>query len=76
MSQRITDITQATEAQTQQSQSVTQTVQEVAAIAHQTSQDVATMSASFQGLLAMAQNLQSKGEQFKVGTETNSGLPL
>ncbi|MGG6268724.1 GAF domain-containing protein [Leptolyngbya sp. AN03gr2] len=76
MSQRITDITQVTEAQTQQSQSVTQTVQEVAAIAHQTSQDVGTMSASFQSLLAMAQDLQSKGEQFKVGNETNSGLPL
>lgn len=66
ISQRVTGITQATEAQTQQSQSVTQTVQQVAAIADQTSHDVATISASFQNLLAMAQDLQSKSEEFKV----------
>lgn len=66
ISQRITGITQATQAQTQQSQSVTQTVQQVAAIANQTSHNAATISASFQDLLAMAQDLQSKSEQFKV----------
>lgn len=59
-------ITQTTQAQTQQSQSVTQTMQQVAAIASQTSHDAATISESFQNLLAMAQDLQSKGKQFKV----------
>lgn len=66
ISQLATGITQATQAQTQQSKSVTQTMQQVAAIASQTSQNAATISASFQELLDMAQDLQSKSEQFKV----------
>ncbi|WP_206603141.1 GAF domain-containing protein [Leptolyngbya ohadii] len=66
ISQLVAGITQATQAQAQQSQSVTQTMQDVAAIANRTSQDAGTISASFQDLLAMAQDLQSKSEQFKA----------
>ncbi|KAM3102369.1 GAF domain-containing protein [Phormidesmis sp. 146-12] len=66
ISQLVTGITQATHAQTQECQSVTQTMTKVAAIAHQTSEDSATISASFKELLATAQDLQSKSGQFKV----------
>ncbi|KAM3103463.1 GAF domain-containing protein [Phormidesmis sp. 146-12] len=66
ISQLVTGITQATQAQTQQCQSVTQTMSKVAAIAHKTSEDSVTISASFKHLLATAQDLQSKSEQFKV----------
>jgi methyl-accepting chemotaxis protein PixJ len=66
ISQLVSGITQATQGQTLQCQSVTDTMQHVATIATQTSQDAATISESFQGLLATAQDLQSKSEQFKV----------
>jgi len=67
ISQLVAGITQATQEQTQQCQSVTQTMTEVATIANKTSSDSVEISTSFQYLLAMAQNLQSKSEQFKVG---------
>ncbi len=66
ISHLVTGITQATQAQNHECQSVTQTMTKVAAIATQTSVDSATISASFQDLLATAQDLQSKSEQFKV----------
>ncbi|NEP00615.1 MAG: GAF domain-containing protein [Symploca sp. SIO2E9] len=59
-------ITKATQVQNQECQSVTQTMNEVAAIANQTSEDSIEMSNSFKELLAMAQNLQTSADQFKV----------
>ncbi|MGJ5673103.1 MAG: GAF domain-containing protein [Nostochopsis sp.] len=66
ISQRVTGITQTTQQQTQQYQLVTQIMTKVAAIANKTSKDSVTISASFKELLATAQDLQSKSEQFKV----------
>lgn len=66
ISQLVAGITQATQEQAQQCQSVTQTVTEVATIANKTSEDSIAISESFQQLLTMAQNLQSKSEKFKV----------
>ncbi|NJR49012.1 MAG: GAF domain-containing protein [Leptolyngbyaceae cyanobacterium CSU_1_3] len=66
ISHLVTGITQATHAQTQECQSVTQTMTKVATIAHKTSKDSSTISASFKALLATAQDLQSKSDQFKV----------
>ncbi|MBD3884488.1 GAF domain-containing protein [Phormidium tenue FACHB-886] len=74
ISQLVVSITQTTEEQTQQFQSVTQTITDVAEIASKTSEDSMSMSASFKELLAMAQTLQVKSDQFKVDTET-SHLP-
>jgi methyl-accepting chemotaxis protein PixJ len=59
-------ITQATQVQTQQFQSVTQTMTEVAVIANKTSEESIEISTSFKELLAMAQNLQTSADQFKV----------
>jgi methyl-accepting chemotaxis protein PixJ len=59
-------ITQATQLQTGQFQSVTQTMTEVAAIANKTSEDSLLISTSFKELLFMAQNLQTNADQFKV----------
>ncbi|NEO30475.1 MAG: GAF domain-containing protein [Symploca sp. SIO3C6] len=59
-------ITKATQVQNQECQSVTQTMNEVAAIANQTSEDSIEMSNSFKELLTMAQNLQTSADQFKV----------
>ena len=59
-------ITQATQVQTDQFESVTQTMSEVAAIANKTSEDSTEISTSFKELLAMAQNLQVSADQFKV----------
>jgi methyl-accepting chemotaxis protein PixJ len=59
-------ITQSTQAQTQQSESVIQTMQDVVAIAHKTSTDSTQISASFQELLATAQELQESVGKFKV----------
>lgn len=66
ISQLVSSITQATQAQTEQCRSVTHTMTEVATIANKTSQDATAISGAFQELLATAQDLQSKGEQFKV----------
>ncbi|NEQ29162.1 MAG: chemotaxis protein, partial [Microcoleus sp. SIO2G3] len=66
ISQLVAGITQATQQQTQQCQSVTQTMTDVAAIANKTSGDSIEISTSFRHLLAMAQNLRSKSERFKV----------
>jgi methyl-accepting chemotaxis protein PixJ len=66
ISQLVEGITQATQVQTQQFESVTQTMSEVAAIANKTSEDSIEITSSFKELLAMAQNLQSSADQFKV----------
>jgi methyl-accepting chemotaxis protein PixJ len=66
ISQFVEVITQGTQVQTQQFQSVAQTVNEVAAIANKTSEDSLEISTSFKELLAMAQNLQTSADQFKV----------
>ncbi len=66
ISQLVSSITQATQVQTEQCQSVTHTMSQVAAIANKTSHDAAAISGAFKELLATAQDLQSKGEQFKV----------
>ena len=67
ISKLVEGITGATQVQTQQSQSVTQTMTEVATIANTTSVDSIQLSASFQELLKMAQDLQASVGQFKVG---------
>ncbi len=59
-------ITQATQLQTQQSQSVTETMTNVAAIANKTSADSLNISASFKELLGMAEDLQASVGRFKV----------
>lgn len=59
-------ITQTTQVQNQQSQSITETMTDVAIIANKTSADSIKLSASFKGLLAMAQDLQHSASQFKV----------
>jgi methyl-accepting chemotaxis protein PixJ len=66
ISQLVEGITQATQLQTQQFESVTQTMTEVATIANQTKEDSIEISTSFQELLTMAQNLQASVDQFKV----------
>jgi methyl-accepting chemotaxis protein PixJ len=66
ISQLVIGIIQSTQEQTQECQSLTQIMTEVAAIAHTTSQDSVTMSASFSDLLNMAQTLQARSDQFKV----------
>jgi methyl-accepting chemotaxis protein PixJ len=62
----VQSITSAANAQTQQAQSVTQVMEQVAEIANETSTDSLKISASFQELQQMAQNLQSGVAQFKV----------
>jgi methyl-accepting chemotaxis protein PixJ len=59
-------ITHATQVQTEQAQSVTQRMQEIAAIADQTSKDSIQISASFKDALTTAQDLQSSAGRFKV----------
>ena len=66
ISQLAEGITKATQNQTGQSQSVTQSVTDVANIASKTSEDAFQLSAAFNELLIMAQNLQSSVEKFKV----------
>ena len=66
INQLVASITQSTQEQTQQFRSVTQTINEVAAIANRTSEESVTLTASFQELLATARLLQSKSGQFKV----------
>ncbi|MBZ8183269.1 GAF domain-containing protein [Oscillatoria salina] len=60
------EITSVTQAQTQQSKSVTKTIEEVAAIARSTSTNSVEMSASFQALVATAEELQASVGKFKV----------
>lgn len=59
-------ITKTTQVQNQECESVAQTMNQVAAIANQTSEDSIEMSHSFKELLTMAQNLQTSADQFKV----------
>lgn len=66
ISQLVQGITQATQVQTRQSQLVTQAMSDVAAIANKNSTDSTHISASFQELLATAQQLQASVGQFKV----------
>jgi len=66
ISELVTGITHTTQEQTQQCHSLSQTMTKVAAIANKTSKDSVTISASFKELLATAQDLQAKSEQFKV----------
>ena len=78
--QSLSDIVQVTEqigtlvegisaaalSQAQQSQSVTQTMTDVAEVANRTSDDSVALTASFQELLAIADELQASVDQFKV----------
>jgi methyl-accepting chemotaxis protein PixJ len=66
ISQVVSDITQAMQQQTQQCQSMTQTMNDVAAIATKTSDDSHSISLSFKELLTLAQDLKAKSEQFTV----------
>jgi len=66
ISKLVEGITGATQIQTTQSQSVTQTMTEVATIANKTSLDSIQLSATFKELLKMAQDLQASVGQFKV----------
>ncbi|MBD3884578.1 GAF domain-containing protein [Phormidium tenue FACHB-886] len=66
ISQFVTGITQATQEQIQEFQRMQHTAAEVAAIAGKTSEDSTAMSMSFKELLAMAQDLQLRANQFKV----------
>ena len=62
----VQDITSAANAQTEQAESVTQVMGQVADIANETSTGSQNISASFQELQQLAQNLQSSVAQFKV----------
>ncbi len=66
ISQLVEGITQATQLQTEEFHQVTKTMAEVAKIANKTSENSIEMSTSFQELLAMAQQLQTSADQFKV----------
>ena len=66
ISRLVVGITLATQEQSQQCHSVTQTMTEVAEITHKTSEDSAAISTSFKDLLAMAQTLQERSNQFIV----------
>jgi methyl-accepting chemotaxis protein len=59
-------IAQATVTQSQASESVTETMNNVAAIAGKTSSEANQVSASFKQLLTLAQDLQASVEKFKV----------
>lgn len=64
--QLVQSIAQSTQAQTQQSQVVTQTMSHVAAIANDTFEESRVISTSFQKLLETAETLQASVKQFKV----------
>ncbi|NEP11480.1 MAG: GAF domain-containing protein [Symploca sp. SIO2C1] len=66
ISQLVEGITQATQVQTQEFQSVTETMTEVAGIANQTSAEATEISSSFKELLAMSQELQVSADRFTV----------
>jgi methyl-accepting chemotaxis protein len=62
----VSAIASATVSQSQASEAVTQTMTDVAAIAQRTSTTATVVSASFEELLAVAQELQANVDQFKV----------
>lgn len=62
----VRSIAQSTQAQTQQSNSVTQTMNHVVSIANDTFEESRTISTSFQKLLETAEVLQASVKQFKV----------
>ena len=64
--QLVERITQATQLETEQSNSVTETMTKVAAIASQTSEHSLQISNSFKELLTMAEELQASVGRFKV----------
>jgi methyl-accepting chemotaxis protein PixJ len=64
--QLVEGITQATQLETEQSNSVTETMTKVAAIASQTSEHSLQISNSFKELLTMAEELQASVGRFKV----------
>jgi methyl-accepting chemotaxis protein PixJ len=64
--QLVEGITQATQLETEQSKSVTETMTKVAAIASQTSDHSLQISNSFKELLTMAEELQASVGRFKV----------
>ncbi len=66
ISKLVAGITQATLAQTDQGKSVTQTMQGVAATSKETSQESTQVTASFQELLATANQLRDTVAQFQV----------
>ncbi len=66
ISQLVEGITQATQLQTKEFRSVSQTMTDVAAISNKTSEEAIDIATSFKELLAMAQNLQTSADQFKV----------
>ncbi len=66
MSQLVDAIAQATVVQTQASQTVTRTMQEAVEIASQASLETGQVSAVFEQLQQVAQNLQADVSQFKV----------
>lgn len=66
ISQFVQGITQATLAQTQQTQAVTQAMTDVATLANKNSAHSNQISASFQELIATAQQLQTSVGKFKV----------
>ncbi|MEC4802984.1 MAG: GAF domain-containing protein [Jaaginema sp. PMC 1079.18] len=66
ISELVAGITQASQTQQGRSRDVTQTMQNVAAIARSTSEDAISISASFQTLMATAEELQASVGQFKV----------
>ncbi len=66
ISRLVAAIATATSIQSKASDSVTLTMTDVAAIAGKTSTEVNTVSASFNDLLAVAQELQASVGQFKV----------
>ncbi|MGB3612594.1 MAG: GAF domain-containing protein [Elainellaceae cyanobacterium] len=66
ISRLVFGITEATRNQTQQCQSVTQTMQDVAEIANQTSEDSVSISTAFQTLLKTAQDLEMTSQRFRV----------
>jgi methyl-accepting chemotaxis protein PixJ len=66
ISQLVEGITHATQLQTKEFRSVSQTMTDVAAISNKTSEEAIDIATSFKELLAMAQNLQTSADQFKV----------
>ncbi|MGB0561124.1 MAG: GAF domain-containing protein [Spirulinaceae cyanobacterium] len=66
ISSLVTEINQATTAQLEQSQSVTQTMEAVAELAHQTSAESLHLSEQVQTTVTTAQQLQTVVNQFKV----------
>ena len=66
ISKLVEKIALATQVQREQAETVTQVMKDVGAIANQTSEDSIQISESFQGLLALAQDLNKSTGQFKV----------